>query len=162
MPGLKGVGDKPFTSAGTLYVTDLQPGCVPLVIGSGSGSERIVRDQFRVRHVQASEEDIVAWTWEKNRYGARVFATSFGHLGDFAVPEGKIVPADSAGPGHAHSRSVGFIGRCSALAALPHSLGEHVVQGRGAFPAHAFVGNAQAVDEAFAPLRLGMRLIPVE
>jgi type 1 glutamine amidotransferase len=86
-PILTGVGDEPFTSAGTLYLTDLQPGCSPLVINAGSGSERLVKDQFRTRHVQASEEDIVAWTWEKNKYGARVFATSFGHLGDFASPQ---------------------------------------------------------------------------
>ncbi len=86
-PILTGVGAAPFTSAGTLYLTDLQPGCFPLAIGSGSGSERLVKDRFRTRHVQADEEDIVAWTWEKNRYGARVFATSFGHLGDFASPQ---------------------------------------------------------------------------
>lgn len=86
-PILTGVGNEPFTSAGPLYLTDLQPGCFPLVIGSGSGAERLVRDQFRTRHVQANEEDIVAWTWEKNKYGARVFATSFGHLGDFASPQ---------------------------------------------------------------------------
>ena len=86
-PILTGVGDEPFTSAGTLYLTDLAPGCLPLVIGSGSGSERLIRDQFRTRHVQKNEEDIVAWTWEKNKYGARVFATSFGHPGDFAVPQ---------------------------------------------------------------------------
>ncbi len=86
-PILNGVGDEPFTSAGMLYLTDLQPGCLPLVIGSGSGSERLVRDKFRTRHVQKNEEDIVVWTWEKNRYGAKVFATSFGHLGDFAVPQ---------------------------------------------------------------------------
>ena len=84
---LTGVGDDPFTSAGSLYLTDLQAGCFPLVIGSGDGSERLVKDQFRTRHVQASEEDIVAWTWEKNKYGARVFATSFGHLEDFASPQ---------------------------------------------------------------------------
>ena len=86
-PILTGVDDEPFTSAGTLYLTDLQPGCFPLVIGSGSGAERLVKDQFRTRHVQANEEDIVAWTWEKNKHGARVFATSFGHLGDFASPQ---------------------------------------------------------------------------
>jgi type 1 glutamine amidotransferase len=86
-PILTGLSDEPFTSAGTLYLTDLQPGCLPLVIGGGSGSERLIRDQFRTRHVQKHEEDIVAWTWEKNKYGARVFATSFGHLGDFAVPQ---------------------------------------------------------------------------
>jgi len=86
-PILTGVGDEPFTSAGTLYLTDLAPGCLPLVIGSGSGGERLIRDQFRTRHVQKNEEDIVAWTWEKNNYGAKVFATSFGHTGDFAVPQ---------------------------------------------------------------------------
>lgn len=86
-PILMGVGDEPFTSAGTLYITDLSPGCTPLVIGSGSGSERLIRDKFRTRLVQENEEDIIAWTWEKNKYGAKVFATSFGHTGDFAVPQ---------------------------------------------------------------------------
>jgi type 1 glutamine amidotransferase len=87
-PILTGVGSEPFTAAGTLYLTDLQPGCVPLVIGSGSSNaERLIRDRFRTRHVQKNEEDIVAWTWDRNKYGARVFATSFGHLGDFAVPQ---------------------------------------------------------------------------
>jgi len=86
-PILTGVGDEPFASAGPLYLTDLQPGCFPLVIGAGSGSERLVKDQFRTRYVQENEEDIVAWTWEKNKYGARVFATSFGHLGDFTSPQ---------------------------------------------------------------------------
>jgi len=86
-PILTGVGSEPFTSAGTLYLTDLEPGCHPLVIGSGSGSERLIQDQFRTRHVQKNEEDIVAWTWEKNKYGAKVFAASFGHPGDFAVPQ---------------------------------------------------------------------------
>jgi type 1 glutamine amidotransferase len=86
-PILAGEDDEPFTAAGTLYLTDLEPGCLPLVIGSGSGSERLIRDQFRTRHVQKHEEDIVAWTWPKNKYGARVFATSFGHTGDFAVPQ---------------------------------------------------------------------------
>jgi type 1 glutamine amidotransferase len=86
-PILTGVVNEPFASAGTLYLRDLQPGCFPLVIGAGSGSERLVKDQFRTRYVQENEEDIVAWTWEKNKYGARVFATSFGHLGDFASPQ---------------------------------------------------------------------------
>ena len=86
-PILMGVGIEPFTSAGSLYITGLEPGCEPLVIGSGSGGARLIRDRFRTRYVQENEKDIVAWTWEKNKYGARVFATSFGHVGDFAVPQ---------------------------------------------------------------------------
>ena len=86
-PIMTGVGDEAFTSAGTLYITGLEAGCEPLVIGAGSGKARVIKDRFRTRYVQENEEDLVTWTGEKNKYGAKVFATSFGHLGDFAVPQ---------------------------------------------------------------------------
>ncbi|MCX7012357.1 MAG: ThuA domain-containing protein [Candidatus Sumerlaeota bacterium] len=87
-PILAGVGEESFTSAGTLYITNLQPGCKPLVLGSGSGKEeRTLKKGSFERLVKKDETDVVAWTWEKNAYGARVFSTSFGHPGDFAVPQ---------------------------------------------------------------------------
>ena len=86
-PILTGLGDQPFTSPGQLYITDLEPGCVPLLIGSGDApKEYVVSDRFRTRLVARTESDILAWTWQ-NRYGARVFATTLGHPQDFAVPQ---------------------------------------------------------------------------
>lgn len=86
-PILTGVGEEPFPSPGQLYITDLEPGCVPLVIGSGDmPQDRIVSDRFRTKLVAKNESDILAWTW-KNRYGAAVFATTLGHPRDFAVPQ---------------------------------------------------------------------------
>lgn len=86
-PVLTGISEQPFSSPGQLYIADLEPGCVPLVIGSGEmPQERIVRDRFRTRLVGKMETDILAWTWQ-NRYGARVFATTLGHPRDFAVPQ---------------------------------------------------------------------------
>ena len=84
-PILTGIDDQPFTSPGQLYIADLEPGCVPLVIGCGEApKEQVVSDRFRTRLVAKSETEILAWTWQ-NRYGARVFATTLGHPQDFAV-----------------------------------------------------------------------------
>jgi len=84
-PVLTGVGDGPFTSTGSLYLTALQPGCVPLVIGTGRRQgERLVENFFGTFYIREVESDIVAWTWT-NRWGGRVFCSSFGHVGDFAV-----------------------------------------------------------------------------
>jgi hypothetical protein len=86
-PILTGLDDQPFTSPGQLYITDLEPRCVPLLIGSGDApKEHVVSDRFRTRLVAKTESDILAWTWQ-NRYGARVFATTLGHPQDFAVPQ---------------------------------------------------------------------------
>ncbi len=86
-PILTGLDDQPFTSPGQLYIVDLAPGCVPLVIGRGEAPrEQVVNDRFRTRLVARTESDIVAWTWQ-NRYGARVFASTLGHPQDFAVPQ---------------------------------------------------------------------------
>ena len=86
-PILTGIDDQPFTSPGQLYIADLEPGCVPLVIGSGEApKEQVVNDRFRTRLVAKTETDIIAWTWQ-NRYGARVFASTLGHPQDFAVPQ---------------------------------------------------------------------------
>ena len=86
-PILSGLDDQPFSSPGQLYIVDLEPGCVLLVIGRGEAPrEQVVNDRFRIRLVARTESDIVAWTWQ-NRYGARVFATTLGHPQDFAVPQ---------------------------------------------------------------------------
>ncbi len=109
-PILTGVAEGPFISPGTLYLTDLEAGCVPLVFGTGSTGKAGIREGgFGTMYLQKDEADILAWAWEKNAFGARAFATSFGHVGDFAVPQitriivngihwaaGKDVPAADA------------------------------------------------------------------
>ncbi len=86
-PILTGVDGSPFVSPGQLYIADLEPGCEPLVIGSGEApGDRVVSDRFRTRLVAKTETDVLAWTWQ-NHYGARVFATTLGHPQDFAVPQ---------------------------------------------------------------------------
>ncbi len=84
-PILTGVTETQWVSPGTLYLTSLQPGCVPLVLGSGSSKgDRLTQSQFGTFYFKEQETDIVAWTWE-NQWGAKVFSTSFGHVGDFSV-----------------------------------------------------------------------------
>ncbi len=72
-----------WVSPGTLYLTRLEPGCLPLVTGKGKGRDRLLERSFGVTMVNESEADIVAWAWE-NEWGGKVFGTSFGHPGDFA------------------------------------------------------------------------------
>jgi hypothetical protein len=72
-----------WVSPGTLYLTRLEPGCVPLVTGTGKGKMRLVEKPFGPIQVNVDEADIVAWAWE-NEWGGKVFGTSFGHPGDFA------------------------------------------------------------------------------
>ena len=72
-----------WVSPGTLYLTRLEGGCIPLVMGTGEGRERLVERDFGAIQVHKSEADIVAWAWE-NEWGGKVFGTSFGHTGDFA------------------------------------------------------------------------------
>ena len=84
-PVLTGVPDESFRSTGTLYLTSLQPGCVPLVLGSGQAKAgRLVENQFGTYYVDQTGTDIVAWTWQ-NQWGGRVFCSSFGHVGDFGT-----------------------------------------------------------------------------
>ncbi len=84
-PVLTGVADEPFDSTGMLYLTSLQPGCIPLVLGAGQGkAARLIENYFGTYYIQETETDIVAWVWQ-NQWGGRVFCTSFGHVGDFAV-----------------------------------------------------------------------------
>lgn len=82
-PIMRHVGKVDWESPGTLYLTRLESGCVPLVTGKGNGKPRLVEKRFGPVHVNESEADIVAWAW-KNEWGGKVFGTSFGHPGDFA------------------------------------------------------------------------------
>lgn len=82
-PILAGVGSRDWESPAKLYLTRLQPGCVPLLAGEGQGNARVLEKNFGTIHTNRSETDIVAWTWT-NEWQARVFATSLGHAGDFA------------------------------------------------------------------------------
>jgi hypothetical protein len=72
-----------WVSPGTLYLTRLQGGCVPLLMGTGKGPFRLMEKEFGPIQVNESEADIVAWAW-KNEWGGKVFGTSLGDPGDFA------------------------------------------------------------------------------
>jgi type 1 glutamine amidotransferase len=72
-----------WTSEGTLYLTRLEGGCIPLVTGTGQGKSRLLEKSFGPIQVNESESDIVAWAWE-NEWGGKVFSTTFGHPADFA------------------------------------------------------------------------------
>lgn len=72
-----------WVSPGTLYLTRLQGGCVPLLMGTGKGPFRLIEKEFGPIQVNESEADIVAWAW-KNEWGGKVFGTSLGDPGDFA------------------------------------------------------------------------------
>ncbi|MEW4486622.1 ThuA domain-containing protein [Thalassoglobus sp. JC818] len=82
-PIMANVSKRKWVSPGTLYLTRLESGCIPLVEGSGDGKARTINRAFGKIEVQPHEEDVVAWAWE-NEWGAKVFGTSFGHTGDFA------------------------------------------------------------------------------
>ena len=84
-PILNGIRETTFTSPGSLYLTRLEPGCIPLALGTGHRKgERLVENDFGSFYIEETEKDIIAWAWE-NHWGGRVFSTSLGHLGDFAV-----------------------------------------------------------------------------
>lgn len=72
-----------WVSPGTLYLTRLEDGCIPLVNGVGKGKARVINRGFGDIQVKQIETDTVAWAWE-NEWGGKVFGTSFGHPGDFA------------------------------------------------------------------------------
>ncbi|MCM2371280.1 ThuA domain-containing protein [Aporhodopirellula aestuarii] len=82
-PIMTNVVKSEWVSPGTLYLTRLQDGCIPLVRGSGEGRARVLKKPFATIEVNKSETDVVAWAWE-NEWGGKVFGTSFGHPGDFA------------------------------------------------------------------------------
>lgn len=82
-PILANVEKTEWVSPGTLYLTRLEPGVEPLVIGKGIGRDRLLTRDWGSIMVNESEADIVAWAWE-NEWGGKVLGTSFGHPGDFA------------------------------------------------------------------------------
>ncbi|MEM9366454.1 MAG: ThuA domain-containing protein [Planctomycetota bacterium] len=82
-PILSNITKTKWVSPGTLYLTRLEPECVPLAMGSGHGRPRTIKRDFGVVEVKPHESDVVAWTWQ-NDWGAKVFSSSFGHPGDFA------------------------------------------------------------------------------
>jgi hypothetical protein len=82
-PVLSNVTQKTFTSTGSLYLTRLEPGVIPLVVGTGMGKSRLLNKPSGPLITSEIERDIVAWAWE-NEWGAKVFGTSFGDPGDFA------------------------------------------------------------------------------
>lgn len=86
-PILTGVDSDSWVSPGTLYLTALEPGATPLLLGTGSpsGKKAQVREnQFGTHDLKPVMTDTVAWTW-KNKWGGKTFSTSLGHAGDFAV-----------------------------------------------------------------------------
>ena len=82
-PIMTNVTKKNWISPGTLYLTRLEEGCIPLVSGSGDGRARTLKKAFGTIDVKPHETDVVAWAW-RNEWGGKVFGTSFGHPGDFA------------------------------------------------------------------------------
>ena len=72
-----------WVSAGTLYLTRLEGGCIPLLTGVGQGRERLLEREVGTLMVNERETDIVAWVWE-NEWGGKVFGSSLGHPGDFS------------------------------------------------------------------------------
>ena len=82
-PIMSHVSKREWVSPGTLYLARLEPGCVPLVVGTGKGKARYLKRQFGEMDVKEIETAPVAWAW-KNEWGGKSFYTSFGHPGDFA------------------------------------------------------------------------------
>lgn len=81
-PIMTNISKAHWESEGTLYLTRLEGGCVPLLAGTGEGKGRLLEKDFGTILVNESEADIVAWTWE-NEWGGKVFGTSLGHPADF-------------------------------------------------------------------------------
>ena len=82
-PIMTHVAKTEWTSPGTLYLAHLEKGVVPLVSGSGTGRERLLKKRFGEIQVKKFETAPVAWAWE-NEWKGKSFYTSFGHPGDFA------------------------------------------------------------------------------
>ncbi len=82
-PIMTHVAKREWVSPGTLYLAQLEKGCVPLVMGTGTGKPRLLKKAFGEIQVKESETAPVAWAW-KNEWGGKSFYTSFGHPGDFA------------------------------------------------------------------------------
>jgi type 1 glutamine amidotransferase len=82
-PIMSNVTKTNWESEGTLYLTRLEGGVIPLVTGTGKGKFRLLQKEYGPLVVNESEADIIAWAWE-NEWGAKVFGTTFGHPADFA------------------------------------------------------------------------------
>ena len=77
--------DENWESRGTLYLTKLEKGITPLLLGTGHPRDKkaVVRtNRFGTHHLEPEMTDVVAWTWT-NKWGGRTFSTSLGHLNDF-------------------------------------------------------------------------------
>ncbi|MEP4077023.1 DUF7133 domain-containing protein [Haloferula sp.] len=85
-PILTGVEPGSWESPGTLYLTALEPGAKPLLMGTGRSKPGTRKNGFGTHELKAEMTDTIAWAWE-NKWGGRVFTTSLGHLGDFSVPQ---------------------------------------------------------------------------
>ncbi|MGJ8694685.1 MAG: DUF7133 domain-containing protein [Verrucomicrobiaceae bacterium] len=86
-PILTGIDATEWRSPGTLYLTNLEKGATPLLQGTGSPNRTGVRTTpFGTFDLKKNMTDTIAWTWT-NQWGGRVFGTSLGHTGDFAIPE---------------------------------------------------------------------------
>jgi len=81
-PIMTNVAESNWVSEGTLYLTRLEGGCIPLVTGTGQGKMRLLQKAYGPIMVNESEADIVAWAWE-NEWGGKVFGTTLGHPSDF-------------------------------------------------------------------------------
>ena len=85
-PILTGVKAKEWSSPGTLYLADPQPGVDPFLVGTGKAKRTgKITNQFGTFDVQPTMTEPIAWTW-KNKWGGRAFYTSLGHVGDFNEP----------------------------------------------------------------------------
>lgn len=82
-PIMTHVAKREWISPGTLYLAQLEKGCLPLLRGSGKGKVRLLRKSFGEIQVKEFETAPVAWAW-RNEWGGRAFYTSLGHPGDFA------------------------------------------------------------------------------
>lgn len=82
-PIMTNVTKREWTSPGTLYLAQMEEGCVPLIMGSGKGKARLLKKSFGEIQVKVNETAAVAWAW-KNEWGGKSFYSSLGHPGDFA------------------------------------------------------------------------------
>ena len=80
--------DDDWQSRGTRYLTKLEKGTTPLLLGTGHPRDKkaaVRTNRFGTHHLEPEMTDVVAWTWT-NKWGGRTFSTSLGHLNDFGDP----------------------------------------------------------------------------
>ena len=80
--------DENWESRGTLYLTKMEKGTTPLLLGTGHPRDKkaaVRTNRFGTHHLKPEMTDVVAWTWT-NKWGGRTFSTSLGHLNDFGDP----------------------------------------------------------------------------